>query len=90
MTLRQSFCSGIVKDNMLNNQSNLTIPGGNSPEEATEAPNNPRTQDKDKEPKEGDIRKVDKEAFDDSFESQEEDQISTEEAESEKAKRPGA
>ena len=65
---------------MLNNLTNLTIPGGNSPSDAQEAPNNPQRHNKEPEPKEGDIRKVDKNTYDEEYESKEEDAISSEEA----------
>ncbi|HEY0749628.1 MAG TPA: hypothetical protein VGD26_00655 [Chitinophagaceae bacterium] len=65
--------------------SNLTIPGGNSPADAQEAPNNPQRRNDEQQPKEGDIRKVDKETFDDDYESKEEAKIASDEANSEKA-----
>ena len=70
---------------MLNNLTNLTIPGGNSPSDAQEAPNNPQRHNSEPEPKEGDIRKVDKNSYDEEYESKEEDGISSEEAKSEEA-----
>lgn len=72
-----------LKD-MLSNLSNLTIPGGNSPSDAQEAPNNPQRHNDEQEPKEGDIRKVDKNAFDEEYESKEEAKIASDEANSEK------
>ena len=69
---------------MLNNLSNLTIPGGNSPSDAQEAPNSPQRHNDEQEPKEGDIRKVDKETFDEEYESNQEAKIASDEANSEK------
>lgn len=64
----------------------MTIPGGNTPADAQEAPNNPQRHNSEPEPKEGDIRKVekaDKNTYDEEYESKEEDAISSEEANSE-------
>lgn len=74
---------------MLSNLSNLTIPGGNTPSEGREAPTNPPRDTEERKPKEGEIRKVDKEAYGDDYEVKQEEEMNQEEAKSENANKAG-